>query len=64
MGTGTRGEIPAERARELAKLSPQARFRELVKELEENGEEVEETEDGWTPYGPRLDPAEPGGSRG
>jgi saccharopine dehydrogenase-like NADP-dependent oxidoreductase len=45
MGTGSRAEIPADRARELTKLTPEARYRELLKELEENGEEVEETED-------------------
>jgi hypothetical protein len=58
---GRRGLIPAEVARKLAKLSPHERRRELQRLTEKYGEDVELTDDGWTPYGPHIkreDPAD------
>jgi hypothetical protein len=42
----------------LAELSPLDRLRELERYLEEHGEDVEETSDGWSGYAP-LPPDEP-----
>lgn len=45
-------------AKRLAELSPEDRLRELERYLEEHGEDVEDTSDGWTGYAP-IPPDEP-----
>jgi hypothetical protein len=53
-GTGRRRRLSPEQASRLRALTSQERYRELERALEE-GEEVEETPGGWTPYGPTKD---------
>jgi hypothetical protein len=50
--------VPPELAKRLAELSPEDRLRELERYLEEHGEDVEDTSDGWTGYAP-IPPDEP-----